>query len=257
MKLVFNQTGDTLLIDPCKNKIVQAWINSVTTDASLFTATMYYAKIHQVLDNLLSALDIINQFLDRIKIVKFTVQKSIDQSYFNLLHKQWVSKISEHPNLGNLCSHNGIDYNLINDLIHQVEIYFKYVRLESKTYKTFVPSRHDIEEILTLDKYQISIHYDNLGRDTYNQWCVDSEPDSETNNFNIVTTRAVDILLEKFYTVTTPPEYRVWCQQRKLPALGNILPIGNFRNYHNNVLDLKNIWLRNLEVKQTVSILKE
>ena len=120
-----------------------------------------------------------------------------------------------------------------------------------------MPSRHDIEEVLTLNKYQISIHYDNLGRDTYNQWYVDSEPDSETNNFNIVTTRAVDILLEKFYTVTTPPEYQTWCQQHKLPVLGNILPIGNFRNYYNNVLDLKNIWLRNLEVKQTISILKE
>ena len=257
MKLVFNQTGDTLLIDPCKNKIVQTWIDSVTTDNSLFTATVYYAKIHQVLDNLLSALDIVNQFLDRVKIVKFTVQKSIDQSYLNLLHKQWVSKISKYPNLGNLCSHKGIDYSLINELVHQVETYFKYIRLESNTYKTFIPSRHDIEEVLTLDKYQIRIHYDNLGRDTYNQWYVDSEPDSETNNFNIVTTRAVDILLEKFYTVTTPPEYQTWCQQHKLPALGSILPIGNFRNYHNNVLDLKNIWLRNLEVKQTVSILKE
>jgi hypothetical protein len=238
MKLVFNQTGDTLLIDPCKNKIVQTWIDSVTTDNSLFTATVYYAKIHQMLDNLLSALDIVNQFLDCVKIAKFTVQKSIDQSYLNLLHKQWVSKISKHPNLGNLCSLKGIDYSLINELVHQIETYFKYVRLESKTYKTFVPNRHDIEEVLTLDKYQISIHYDNLGRDTYNQWYVDSEPDSETNNFNIVTTRAVDILLEKFYTVTTPSEYQTWCQQHKLPALGNILPIGNFRNYYINVLDL-------------------
>jgi PAS domain-containing protein len=199
----------------------------------------------------------IEQYIGR-KIEKFPIQRSIDQSYLNLLHKQWVSKISKYPNLGKLCEQQGINYNLVNDSIHQFEIYFKHVRLETTTaYETFVPSKKDIEEALTLDAYQIRVHYDNLGRWTYDQWCVDSEPDSETNNFDIITTRAIDIVLEKFHTITTPPEYISWCHHRGQTALGGILPIGNFRGYCNNIRDLKNIWLRNLEVKQTISILKE
>lgn len=257
MKLVFNQTGDTLLIDPCKNKIVQTWIDLVTTDSNAFTVTYYHTQVHQYLDQLVAAVQAVNPVIERLRLAPFALQRSIDQSYLNLLHKQWVAIISAQPNLALLCKHQGVDYDVINTLIHHCENHFKHVRLEADVFKTFVPDHKVVEQTLTLDKYQINIHYDNLGRCTYDQWYFDSEPDSERNNFNLVTTRALDIMLEKSYTVTPPREYLEWCQRYSLPALGNILPVGNFRGYENNIADLKNIWLRNLELKQTLSIVKE
>lgn len=257
MKLVFLETGDYIEFVPQKNKFIDLWfeyvfdyklnefnITSSATSRIENTISILNYSIEKALKYAHSRIE--NFEFDFIKL------EELDQSLLNHNHKQWVFATEKYKN--ELYPQPNF-WKAINEEVHNLEFFYsayfgpkvKFNHLGEEYTKYLRP------EDCIYDHKDLVIHYTNLGKHQYHQWCTGSTPDEETNNYRTVSTN-----FEYQFNVQTPPSterapappgYAEWCKSHNLEVLPPYVPIGKFQKYNRH--EVRQIMHRNLKNNKT------
>lgn len=252
MKLVWTNTGDSIDIDVYNIELATYWLDNLeAAQKNSFNLTFTSLSDVTIADQLNNTLKEINSCLIKANILdleKFNDSDFLDQDVLNRLHEVWVKLHHNHPTIVNfMCTTNKLQqWADINLLIHQIEndCYISYINYDR--YPWQIPNIFG-SKILTFDQYQLELHFQNLGRSTYDKWYNydDNVIDADTNNFTHIGGK-VDIRLTRYQQITPPQEYINWCDMHKVTAYGYKLPLGNFKDYKNNLTTIRHLFFKNL-----------
>lgn len=249
MQLIWTSSGDVLDIVVENSKVIDYWVEQLNScDKNSFEFIKASFPDKYLLDNLTNNVKIINSILTKFKIPPLINHDAdwLNQNNLNLLHERWV-KLQHNYKIVELLSkfkHDELTkFRDINHLIHKIEPVIKviYDNDRSKVWNTVNSFGPDI---LQFGTWQIEIHYQNLGRSTYDKWInFDSNLlDSDTNNFTHFGGQ-VRFNLCKSFVSTPPAEYVSYCLDNSVIPYGNKLPIGNFKE---SITTLRHLFYKNV-----------
>lgn len=260
MKLVWELSGDTLTIDIENSMLVEYWIDQINvTNKNSFGLLSSAFPLDGLTSNLSDNIKLINEILAKFKINYLSSHDYdwLDQDNLNLLHAQWV-KLQQDYNIVTVLSKFNSDilqkFHDINKLIHQIEnsSFVSYVNDALATWQTPNPFGTNI---LHYGTWQVELHYQNLGRSTYEKWFNYDYNilDTDTNNFTHIGGE-VHFNLHRPLSINAPVEYVNFCSENKIQPIGCKLPIGNFRESLTVVRHLfnKNVPIKNNRLSFTI-----
>lgn len=254
MILVWEKTGDSLEIKVDNHQLVEYWVSELDrTDKKTFDFVSSTLPDDSVTTQLADCLESSNQILERFGIEPLMDSKLdwFNQDNLNVLHSRWVKVINQHPKLCEVL-HKIADKSIeqkfhdVNILIHKIE-FKSLVEYTNSKDVTWQAKNIFGSEISKFGQWQIELHYQNLGRSTYEKWynydC--NIDDSDTNNFTHIG-GLVYFNLCRPITLQPPVEYINYCAENNIIPYGNKLPIGNFVE---DITTLRHVFKRNVNTE--------
>ena len=268
MRLVFNNTGDTIELEPNK-RVFEYYTKQLDDSSRNHFNVVGNSALPTALTQLSESLIIVNDFLKnyfKLDIFdSFVSQNLIDQKVLNELHKVWV-KFQFNYNCGISKLFNDIDSELlqhflyINSQLHIVESGFKWkfrnylIEHEDEHAEQICENIFGIA-VTDFNLWNISIVFNDQGRQTYNKWkwndCIFT--DIDTSDFTWLTGE-IAVNLSKPYKNVAPLEYVEWCLANDIPVVGINVGLGNIKNWDKNLLEVRKIFLRNIENENAFSL---
>ena len=250
MNLIWSQTGDSLELDLVNPIVIDHWVEQLNR-AQKNQFTCINAAIIDT-QSLSDALIEVNKILEKIRLYPLMDTNSdwLDQNNLNILHKRWVKLQHKYKDIVNLISkfpNNVIkQFHDVNKLIHKIEndINISYINDQNNTWQTpniFGP------DVSTFGIWHAEIHYQNLGRSTFEKWknYDNNIIDSDTNNFTHIG-GLVHFNITRPMLLSPPINYIEYCQQHNISPYGNKLPLGNFKI---SITELRHIFKKNVNIK--------
>jgi hypothetical protein len=253
MRLIWDKTKDYLDIDVDNIDVASYWVESLNkTKKNQFHVACSSFRSASVISVLLDCLEHCNTIFAKLGLdplmdisVDFTNQNNL-----NILHERWVKIQQKHKivELLDKISNKQIveKFHKINSLIHEIE---NQSRIEYTNDNKGVWQIENVfgPSILKFGIWQIELHYQNLGRSSFDKWIhYDSNfNDTDTNNFSHFGA-LVYFNLTRSYTMQPPIEYVEYCKKNKIEPHGNVLPIGNFKI---DFFDLTDIFKKNVRIE--------
>ena len=251
-KVVFSNTGDSLDICVEHMEVMEYWITQINSDnKNLFEPVSSTFPPAELMIQITENIGIVNDFLIKFGITPLLNKNSdwLNQDNLNILHEQWVKiqhkyKIVE---LFKMLPNNVVKkFHDINHLIHRIErpIQIDYLNDSVNTWQTINPFGSDI---LTFGRSHIELHYQNLGRSTFEKWQHYDENivDTDTNNFTHFGGLVQFNLCRPIYQ-TAPVNYIKYCKSKNIKPYGNNLALGNFTE---SLTTLRHIFQRNVAIE--------
>lgn len=248
MNLYWKKTGDSIIFNPHNEEFSRFYIENFNKPFKINSSKL---KL-ETFDNLKKAIADTNLFLERFRIPRFELTDDLHrQKVLNSLHEEWVKLQIKHRNLSTIAEKISKkckeDLDNINHFIHDIESSFIF---EYRTYDLVVDQVDNIfgTEILDNGRFNIIVHYDNLGRSTLDKWYHGDENifDIDTNDYKKVG-GSVIFNLNKSYTQPLPKEYIDYCEKMKIKAIPQTLPLGNFE--YDDIDNIRLLFLRNFKVE--------
>ena len=248
-KLIWENSGDEILFDPVYpdlfeyyvDQLNQLLVNKFSCNLSKFDQSM--------VSNLESNLKTV---FPLSKKIPFEISKwdgdVLDQSYLNQLHREWVKTGQKYPVLPVLLRQLNLDndYRQINSNLH---------RLENNFYYEFINYQHDPfnvknifgTDVLTFNKTNIVIGFDNLGRSSWHKFMAFDENinDTDTNDHKMLS-GLVKLSLARPLDATAPSNYVQWCEEKNVEAVGENICLGNIIDLEKNLTSLRKLLIRNI-----------
>jgi len=260
LQLVFENTGDYIDLIDTNQELVNYYVDSVNkTNTNKFTIDN--TKLLDNIKYLQECLaDVDSFFVTKLKNTTFSKFLNIDlynQNILNNLHMVWVKLLIEYKHIPTLLSKTDSKllkkFNDINNTIHYLEtINFKFKNFD--TYRMWFCNNIFGNKIINFNRYNVSIKFNNLGRNTYNKWEIYDQNvlDSDTNDFSLL---SGELLLKttRPYTQEAPKEYNEWCKANSLPVIGDTVGLGNFKQ---SVEQVQSILHRNIKLESNSIIIK-
>lgn len=248
MKLVFNKTGDELQLTPVNHKLFEYYVDNLNQqDKNKFFAN--YTGINTALpERLCDIYSEINKILDKFKLAfPWEVIDPLDQNILNQLHSHWVMLGVKQPKLLSALRLMGEEtvqkFRDVNELIHEIENMF---HVNSKNFTSdpwMIPNTFGTD-ILSFDLVNISIVYNNLGRQQYERfraWDLTWEGRDEMTTLS----GELDINLSRPESRVATTEFTNWCQQQNEKPIGVICPLANFTDLEKNLSKYREMFLNN------------
>lgn len=251
MKIIWNNTGDWLDLDPVNYDLAAYWINSLDQDHNntFYLGQNYFdltwpslLRVHiQTIDTFL------NTKLKITALSDFREQDLIDQTVLNELHRIWIKLIIDHPKLVNIIKTNKELYchwNQINKKLHYIEENFRCLYVTKQYWET--PNIFG-QNILDFNIRQVRINFSQAGRSTFDKWKIfdHNKIDFDTNNFFSIGSE-IEISLENPESHVPPQEYVDFCKANNNLVIGRYLNLANFKNYTTSLTDIRHVYLRNI-----------
>lgn len=253
MKIIWNNTGDWLDLDPVNYDLVAYWINALEQDqinAFYLSRTQFDLSCPTALRTHIQTVDTF--LFNKLKIAvlsDFRERDLIDQTVLNELHRTWVKLLVDHPKLANLMSHDinkelYYHWNQINKKLHFIEESFQSLYVAKEYWET--PNIFG-KNILDFNIRQIRLNFSQTGRSTFNKWKMfDSNIlDIDTNDFSTIGSEVM-INLTNPESYDPPKEYVNFCNLNSIPVVGRCLNLANFKNYATDLTNIRHVYLRNI-----------
>ena len=252
MKLVWESTGDTLAIAVENLSLVEYWVNQINiSKKNSFELISSSFPLDEVTRDLSNNVKSINEILKKFNL-NYLGSHEVDflnQDNLNLIHSQWVKLQQDYNILSVLSKFGGgviQKFHDINKLIHQIEnsSFINYINDSSTTWQVINPFG---AEILQFGTWQVELHYQNLGRSTYEKWFNfdNNLIDTDTNNFTHIGGE-VRFHIGRPFRSSAPLEYINFCSTKNIKPYGSKLPIGNFKE---PITVLRHLFNRNVSIK--------
>ena len=257
MNLVWSKTGDELKIDVYNYAVIEYWFEKLTEQGKNDFALLNKSNEGNTLDhNTLS--DKLNSLLKEINVIlekmlikdfkEFENRDFLDQNVLNTLHEIWVKTHQKYPNLKQffILSKKNKEWDDINLYIHRIEYAHTIYYTNTDKYAWQIENKFEAN-ILTMDRFHVELGFQNLGRSTYQKWLNfdNNVHDSDTNNFTHIGGE-IEITLGRSREYNYPKEYIQWCNDHRIPVVGAILPIGNFKGFNDTVGKIRTVIFKNL-----------
>jgi hypothetical protein len=245
MKIYWSKSGDELTIDVVNQELVNHWYNSLPND----TLTLITKPLHKTIDplavDLYAKIQLVNQHLEQFKIEKFSETISFNElikhTSLNRLHSHWTY-LSEKKKCTTLFSKLSLAalpaFLAINDLVHAIEK-VNSVAYSVDNYSIWQTPNTFGNSILDFGLWNVCLGYSNLGKTYYDKWAsYDTNfVDHDTNNY----THLGGILhfqLVRPHKQVLPVDYINFCNENQIEPLGNVVPIGNFKEELDNAKEI-------------------
>lgn len=237
MKLVWKRTGDFINCVAIDNELTEFWLeqhfNHIWGSSQLHKLSQIETLNNILIDLQSHGINLINLPLD-----------PIDQNQLNELHKNWVQMHQMNLIPADKLNDRSIKLSIdsVNKILHGLETAW-VVRVNSKT-ALFTTSPSNIKPIF--GKSNIMLHYDLLGRSTYNKWEFfdNNVHSSDTNDYQQFSNQLV-VNLNRTYTQQPPIEYLKWCEEINCIPKPNELLIANFENLQENLTQYRTLFMKN------------
>ena len=268
MRLVFNNTGDTIELEP--NKTVFEYYTKQLDDSSRnHFSVVGNTELPTALTQLSESLKVINDFFKKhFKLDTFdpfVSQSLLDQKVLNKIHEEWV-KLHFYYNDKLVELISKIDKSLLqhflylNSHVHIIETGFNwkcrnYIAEFDNEIAERVCSNELDSDILDFNKWNISLIFNDQGRQTFNKWkWGDYRPtDIDTSDFTWFVGE-IKIDLQRPISFVAPLEYVNWCKHYNIPVLGEGIGLANIKNWWENLTEIRTIFLKNIEKGNTFSL---
>ena len=272
MWLVFNNTGDTIELEPNK-KVFEYYTKQLDDSSRNHFSVVGNNKLPTALTQLSESLTIVNDFFkNHFKLDtfdSFISQSLIDQEVLNKLHEEWVKiQLYYNDNLVKLLG--DIDKTLlrhflyINSQLHIIETEFNWTcRNYTAEFDNQIAHLADAlhwrvcsnelgSNILDFNKWNISLTFNDQGRQTFCKWKYgDYRPtDIDTSDFTWFIGE-IKIDLHRPQTIIPPVEYKEWCREWNIPVIGSECGLANIKNWWENLTEVREIFLKNIKQKNT------
>lgn len=254
--LVWTVTGDTIPLDPV-HEVYDYFVEQLNV-GNLNRYLMPDLGVATLGDELQTKVTAVRNFLQtklRSSAFDFELDPT-NQVHLNALHRQWVKVHQQFPNIGKLLDTQipGV-LDRINKVIHAIEDATAIFEIASPD-PNMVFDNPFGKQALKFGTYNVSVSFNNLGRNSYNKWLhFDHTHDSDTNNFHelytTLTIRTVPPMVQ-----TAPVEYQQWCNHYNIPCTGNQLVLANFDNVVENLLKYKQVFYQNSLIENNFIILE-
>ena len=234
MKLVWSKTGDQLDVDVENQQFVDHWFDQMS---SAGVTTLYKLKtFHKIIDHnaipLLHAIELVNTYLEKFKIDKFKTYTLEDMSLYatlNEIHNHWTYLCAE-KKMWMFFSNNApsvlAEFDYINNGSHNIEK-IKVVQYSSNWR---APNKFGTS-VLSFGKWNVSMFYQDLGKSHYHKWLAfdTNFSKNDTSNYKDIT-GTLEFYLGRAYKDEPPKSYVDFCMAHNIEVVGNVLPIGNFKD---------------------------
>lgn len=252
MKLVFFDSGDYLDFEPENNIFIQKWFQYIF-DQGINSFHIQSSSCDRISDDINN---LNNSIVESVKYAESKVKNfrnnfkfidDLDQNDLNHNHKFWVSTTQKY--LDKLFPQPQIWHD-VNEYIHNIENHY-YAFFQNNFINSHLDKRYTRflnPEDFDYIQSDLMIPYFNLGRHQYNQWCVDSDIDEETDNYDTVALSFTYYCkienLNNNCRSLPPSGYEEWCKKQGLKVLPPYLPLGKFLRY--NKFEIRKLMHRNL-----------
>jgi hypothetical protein len=253
MKIVWKLTGDFLDLEPVRQDLAEYWVDALDQDNQNDFRLVSSNFDPSWLTDLQQHIAIVHdQLINKFRIDSFEpfVQADLlDQDILNSLHRAWVGVLESHAMvptlLGNIDPINLVHWNQINKKLHHIEEHIGCIyHSPSPSWEvnnTFGP------DILNFNQSQIRIRFSQKGRSTFNKWLNRdfNMHDIDTNDFLQIGGQ-VRISLDQELLQDPPKNYVAFCQQNRMPVIGNSLNLANFRQGESRLTQIRHVFTRNI-----------
>ena len=265
MRLVFNNTGDTIDLEPNK-KVFEYYTEQLDDSSRNHFSVVGNNELPTALTQLSESLTIVNDFFkNHFKLDTFDPfisQSLIDQKVLNKIHEEWV-KLHFHYNDRLVELIGKIDKSLLqhflylNSQVHIIETEFNwicrnYIVEFDNELSQRVCSNELGSNILDFNIWNISLIFNDQGRQTFCKWKYgDYRPtDIDTSDFTWFVGE-IKIDLQRPQTIIPPVEYKEWCREWNIPVIGSECGLANIKNWWENLTEVREIFLKNIKQKNT------
>jgi hypothetical protein len=262
-KLFWTVTGDEIVINPTKPEVYSYYIDQLNHhlinqfNTPVFNVDVDVKTLRECL------VDISNILKKKFKITCLEIDNLnwCDQKCLNYLHKEWVDLHVKYPTLSNLCEQlepgSADKFYKINKSIHKLEELFNHMSIQTTNTGINFPNKFG-ESVLMFGKTNIMIDFNNLGRTLYNKWVNfdNNVYSNDVNNFKELYT-LLTVNLSKPITLTAPPEYVIWAKDQNLKPAGNNFGLANFDKLEENLLQYRQLFVKNSQVEKNYITLKD
>ena len=245
MKVVWQNSGDYLDFSPMSD-VAEYYINSLGSNNDFSIVKDETEFDISKIDDLTRSLEKINDFLKKLKMEPINIVGPLHEfNTINRIHEKWVKLHLHKPAISTLAEKLGFKQDLdgINELCHKIErmYFFIYKNYNEQVWQIDNPFDTDV---LDISKVNIVIEYGNLGRSTFNKWCVydDNIDDVDTNNYDKLGGK-LEFTLARPYTINLPIEYLNYCKEKNIKPAGGWMPLGNFTA---DMSKVREVFLKNM-----------
>ena len=175
MQLVWTNSGDTLSIIPHNSQLIDYWLGKLADSG--INSFEHNGHVPQYrLDKFSQYVREVNQYLRKFDLQLPEHEDWLDQDNLNDIHRTYV-KHQQGRNIVELMRRIGGEeavhrYRQVNQIIHKTERTVQYYYTGTKHWSCANPFGTDI---LEFGRWQIELHYESLGRATYEKWINRSE----------------------------------------------------------------------------------
>ena len=239
MQIFWSKTGDTVSVEEDNHELVDYWLNSLSADSKKQFHPIYThfpTQIDQNVEKLLNNISIINPYLEKFKIDTFVAPTSVAEIIasrtLNDFHRHWTF-LAEKQNIVSLFSKlypselkTFLD---INNLIHAIEKN-NLLAFSVDGYNLWRTKNIFGNSILKFGSWNVILGFANLGKTYYDKWWLydTNFVDHDTNNYTNFG-GILEIHLSRPYIENPPQQYLTFCKENQIEPLGNVVPIGNFK----------------------------
>jgi hypothetical protein len=261
MKIIWQQTGDFLILNSLNQELTDYWINALNQDnknnfhlASTDFKQSWLIDLQQhikTIDQLLSTRLKINSFNH------FVTADLLDQDVLNRLHRTWIGVLESHPKMSTLLKNidpkNEFHWNQINKKLHYIE---KDIKCVYHSLSPFWEVNNPFgTNILNFNRSQVRIQFSQKGRSTFNKW-VNQDfniDDTDTNDFLQIGGEVI-INLGQEIIQDPPKNYIAFCQENNIPVVGDTLNLANFANGATDLTKIRHIFTRNIAYENNTAL---
>ena len=256
-QLVWSVTGDAIPLTPVDCDVYDYFVEQINAH-KLNRYTMPdlgFAALAQELETKVRMIQETYQTKLKSSVFDFELNPS-DPTHLNTLHRQWVKVHQQFPMIGKLFDTQipGV-LDRVNEIIHAIEALTDEFEIVTPDLNFFMDNPFG-QTPLTHNVVNLEISHKNLGRSSYDKWLRnDNVQDTDTNNWQeLHTTLAISVWPNQ--TRSIPVEYQRWCARHGIPCVGNRLALANFDNSVENLLQYKQIFLKNNLIEKNFIILE-
>lgn len=234
MKLFWAKTGDSLSIDIENQEFVEYWLDQIFQDGAtkLYETTVFRESIDINAVKLIHAINTVNTYLEKFKLDKFKNYAIEDISQYVVLNEvhNYYTYLCAEKKMETFFSNNMPavleEFNYINVGSHNIE------KIKTVQYSSDWRSTNKFgSSVLAFGKWNVSMFYEDLGKSHYHKWLNFDTNFSKNDTSNYVDlTGTLEFHLGRAYSTEAPKDYADFCNKNSIELVGNVLPIGNFKD---------------------------
>lgn len=260
LKLVWNDTEDSLIFDVVNEQLTQWFVQTSNTLGS-----NEYTVGTQIVDELSKPLDTekliqeeidyitkVNVYLRRLKMPEFIFPTSwYSQSELNRLHKDWAEHRLKWPKMSEVFYKIDPElfgaYQEMNCHIHFIEKSFRYKFRDEKYWRTDNPFKKQSYQWAVSNLY---LTYPGHGRFAFEKFeNLDTDNDMWRDDCNWDN---IDPFLEmnlvRPYNTNPPTEFLEWCKANNLVPHGSSIPLANLHDWKNTLTQARQVATKNVKI---------
>jgi hypothetical protein len=244
MRLVWNPTGDEILLDAVNDDVLQHYRSAIKENC---TFRLSNCKIDAGLaEQLANLIDDVVPALERAGIKSFSLYRGadfLDQAVLNGLHREYV--LAERRfNVGAYLEKLGRPRDImprINSTIHDIENMWLQTWMLEQDVPVSNPWAHSKT---SFDTHNLSLRYNDLGRMSWEKFNMFDEDMTDLSNFHGLG-NMLDITLYRPRLGLAAPAYTYWCEQHGIPAAGTSIPLADFPDLGERMTIYRHMLVRN------------